>query len=98
MLLVLGLLRYMCYRYQVGVSYRHHYLGILKRWTCKVLSVELSAIACFWPSEESSHSIFAIAISQVSRTLRLESVRNSLRIGREEREDIAPIASAACCK
>lgn len=52
----------------------------------------------FWPSGELSHSIFASAISQVSRTLRLESVKNSLRMGREEEEDIAPIASAAYCQ
>lgn len=61
-----------------------------------LLSEESSARACFWPSGELSHSIFASAISQVSRTLRLESVKNSLRMGREEEEDIAPIASAAC--
>jgi hypothetical protein len=36
-----------------------------------------------------------MAISHVSRTERLESVRYSWSIGREAEEDIAPIASAA---
>jgi hypothetical protein len=37
-----------------------------------------------------------MAISQVSRTQRAESVWNSVRMGIEDGSDIAPIASAAC--
>lgn len=50
---------------------------------------------CFCPSSELSHSILAMAISQVSRTVLSESVRNSLRIEMDNGSDIAPIASAA---
>ena len=51
---------------------------------------------CFLPSSELSQSIFARAISQVSRTLRLGSDRYSRRIGTDVVDEIAPIASAAC--
>jgi hypothetical protein len=54
------------------------------------------ALRYFFPSSELSHSIFAIAISQVSLTVRSESDRYDLRMGMEEEADIAPIASAAC--
>lgn len=50
---------------------------------------------CFRPSSELSHSIFATAISHVSRTARSGWSRYLLRTGREEGEDIAPMASAA---
>lgn len=48
------------------------------------------------PSSELSHSIFARAISHVSRTVRLESFRYFSSTGTDEAEEIAPIASAAC--
>jgi hypothetical protein len=48
------------------------------------------------PSSELSHSIFASAISQVSRIERSESFRYFLRTGIDEAKEIAPIASAAC--
>lgn len=49
----------------------------------------------FSPSSELSHSILAMAISQVSRTVLSESARNSLRTGTTDGSEIAPIASAA---
>lgn len=57
------------------------------------------AIAARWslPSSELSHSIFASAISHVSRTLRSESERYWRRIDMDDVDEIAPIASAACC-
>jgi len=50
---------------------------------------------CICPSSELSHSILAMAISQVSRTALSESARNSLRTGTDDESEIAPIASAA---
>jgi len=47
------------------------------------------------PSGELSHSILASAISQVSRTERLGSSRYRLRIGIEDSDEMAPMASAA---
>lgn len=49
----------------------------------------------FFPSSELSHRIFAIAISHVSRTVRLESERYLVKMGIEDGDDMAPIASAA---
>lgn len=46
-------------------------------------------------SSELSHSILAIAISQVSLTIRSESDKYSWRMGIEDDAEIAPIASAA---
>jgi hypothetical protein len=56
-------------------------------------SDELSA--CRFPSSELSHCIFAIAISHVSRTDRLGSLRYCWSIGSDSEAEIAPIASAA---
>lgn len=53
------------------------------------------ALKCICPSSELSHSILAMAISQVSLTVRSGSDRYVLRIGTEEDAEIAPIASAA---
>jgi hypothetical protein len=52
-------------------------------------------LKCVRPSSELSHWILAIAISHVSRTARLGSERYCSRIGREDAQDMAPIASAA---
>lgn len=50
---------------------------------------------CFFPSSELSHIILAIAISQVSRTVRSESERYLVKTGTDSGEEMAPIASAA---
>ena len=63
----------------------------MQKGTCGI--VDSRVYLC--PSSELSHSILAIAISQVSRTVLSESARNSLRIGRDDASEIAPIASAA---
>jgi hypothetical protein len=47
-------------------------------------------------SSELSHFILAIAISHVSRTVRSESERNFSKTGTDDRDEMAPIASAAC--
>jgi hypothetical protein len=49
----------------------------------------------FRPSSEFSHSILAMAISQVSLTERSGSDKYSRRIGTELLAEMAPIASAA---
>lgn len=49
----------------------------------------------FRPSSEFSHSILAMAISQVSLTERSGSDKYSRRIGTELFTEMAPIASAA---
>ena len=59
------------------------------------LSSKVGAERWAFPSGELSHSILASAISQVSRTERLESSRYRLRTGIENSDEIAPMASAA---
>jgi hypothetical protein len=59
------------------------------------LSSVVDAEQWTFPSGELSHSILASAISQVSRTERLESFRYRLRTGIEDSDEIAPMASAA---
>ena len=50
------------------------------------------------PSGLLSHSIFATAISHVSRIALSGWERYGLRIGREDGSEMAPIASAACSR
>ena len=69
-------------------------LMIYKKGTCGIVESFVFK-KYFCPSSELSHSILAIAISQVSRTVLSESARNSLRIGTDDASEIAPIASAA---
>lgn len=59
------------------------------------LSPEVDADLWALPSGESSHSILASAISQVSRTERLGSFKYCSRVGIEHSDEMAPMASAA---
>lgn len=63
-----------------------------------IVSSSLEAALCSWPSSELSHSILAMAISQVSLTLCFESDKYFFKTGMDFEADMAPMASAALLK